>query len=342
MHSIRRVALVLLAVALCLNLLGVHAVRAASTEVEEMAFGTGITDQGASTYKLLGKSSSFSTTTDTIWCFVRLTTHTKILNATFEWYTPEGDLYYSDVHGSLASGYIWSLRSAIHISGYKAALHPGTWTVKLELTPGRDPSATFVLEDSGESPPPSVAPSPVITPPTPTTPPTTRPDLSHNGEIWQLGDYKLAVVNSIKCEYAYGAAHVTLIVNGATGKEWIIVQDVQVDTGAFESMLPAGVITNLGVRLETGREIDFSGVTGSDVGWEHNVQIGVILLGGGEDVDGYILGTNRQPFLFTIPIIFYGKEDDSSASKLLGRSGVLSNLSLLFGERMLTITVRPD
>ena len=107
-------------------------------------------------------------------------------------------------------------------------------------------------------------------------------------------------------------------------------------------MLPAEVITKLGVRLESGKKVDFSGVTGSDIGWEHNMQIGVILLGGGEDVDGYILGTNGQPFLFTIPIIFYGKEEDNSASKLLGRTGVLSYLSLLFGERMLTITVRSD
>ena len=331
-----------LVIALCLVFLGVQGVQGANTKVEQMAFGTGIKDQGASTYKLLGKSNRFSTATDTIWCFVELVTYTKILNATFEWYTPEGDLYYSDVVGSLTSGYIWSLRSAIHISGYKASLHPGTWKVKLNLTPGRDPSATFVLENGGGSVSPSTVPSPVITPPTPITTTPTRPDLSHNGGIWQLGDYKLAVVNSIKCQYSYGAAHVTLIVNGPTGKNWIIVQDVQVDTGAFETMLPAEVITKLGVDLESGKKVNFSGVTGSDIGWEHNMQIGVILLGGGEDVDGYILGTNGQPFLFTIPIIFYGKEEDDSASKLLGRADVLSNLSLLFGERMLTITVRSD
>jgi len=342
MHHFVKSVLVSLAIALCLGLLSVQDAQAASTEVEEMAFGTGIKDQGASTYKLLGKSRSFSTGTDTIWCFVKLTTYTKILNATFEWYTPEGDLYYSDAHGSLTSGYIWSLRSAIHISGYKAALHPGTWRVKLKLTPGSDPSATFVLEGGGGSPPPSVAPLPVITLPTPTVTPPTSPGLFHNGGIWQLGDYKLAVVNSVKCQYSYGAAHVTLIINGPTSKNWEIVQDVQVDTGAFESMLPAEVITKLGVRLESGKKVDFSGVTGSDIGWEHNMQIGVILLGGGEDVDGYILGTNGQPFLFTIPIIFYGKEEDNSASKLLGRTGVLSYLSLLFGERMLTITVRSD
>jgi len=205
MHSIRRVALVLLAVALCLNSFGVHGVRAASTEVEEMAFGTGIRDQGASTCKLLGKSSSFSTATDSIWCLVRLATYARILNATFEWYTPEGDLYYSDAHGSLTSGYVWSLRSAIHISGYKAAIHPGTWTVKLKITPGRGPSATFVLEGGGGSPPSAVAPSPVIAPPTPTVTPPTSPGLSHNGGIWQLGDYKLAVVSAIKCQYSYGA-----------------------------------------------------------------------------------------------------------------------------------------
>jgi len=335
-------AVLFLAVALCLVFLGVHGVQGGNTKVEQIGFGTGIKDQGASTYKLLGKSRSFSTATDMIWCFVELTTYTKILNATFEWYTPEGDLYYSDAHGSLTSGYIWSLRSAIHISGYKAALHPGTWKVKLNLTPGSDPSATFKLEGNVGSPPPAVTPLPVITPPTLITSPPVHPDLSNNGGIWQLGDYKLAVVNSIKCEYAYGAAHVTLIVNGPTGKNWVIVQDVQVDTGAFETMLPAEVITKLGVRLESGKEIVFSGVTGSDIGWEHNIQIGVILLGGGEDVDGYILGTNGQPFLFTIPIIFYGKDEDNSASKLFGRAGVLSNLSLLFGERMLTITVRSD
>lgn len=340
MHRFFKGVLVVLVIVLCVGLLGVRGAYGASTEVEEMAFGTGIKDIGASSYKLLGKSSSFSTVTDTIWCYVRLSTNTKIIDATFEWYTPQGDLYYSDDLGSLDSGYIWSLRSAIHISGHKAALYPGTWKVKLKLTPGRDPSATFRLEGSGASPPPSVAPSPVITPPTPITPPTTRPDLSHTGGIWQLGDYKLAVVNSIKCQYSYGAAHVTLIVNGPTGKDWMIVQDVEVDTGAFESVLPVSVAEGLGMNPKTGKQVDFNGVTGSDTGWELNMQIGVILLGGGEDVDGYILGTNGEPFLFTIPIIFYGTEEDNSASKLLGREGTLSYLSLLFGERMLTITVR--
>lgn len=258
-------------------------------------------------------------------------------SAIIEWYAPGGDLYETQKYKDLGRCSIWSLSGSIAVAGTQAAGMPGQWKVAFSMKYGPRRSLFFTLgTDRSE---------PVFTPP--------KPDDSHGRSLldspplssegtWQLGEYALSVVDSIKFQFAYGVAHVTLILNRPDSNDWVIVEDVAVDTGAFKSMLPMAVITELGIDPKSGEKIEFRGVVGSDVGWEHEVTIGVILLGGGEDVDGYILGKGNEPFLFTVPIIFYGDEDSNSASKLLGRSGVLSCLNLVFGERMLEIVVQDN
>ena len=332
---------ILATVALFIILLSFQGAAAATAKVKEMAFGIGTQELGASSFKLLGKSSRFPTSVGEIWCFVKLATYSKILSATFEWYTPGGDLYHSEEVGTLDAGYIWSLRSAIHISGYAAALHPGTWTVKLKLIPGRDATARFNLYavPGGSSPAPAASSTSPVSP-------SPLPPSGGGGTVgtnaWKVDDYTLNVVDSIKTAYSSGAAHVTLIVARPDGQGWTIVDDVKVDTGAAETMLPLEVAQALGIDLKAGREIDLSGGTGANVGWEHKLRMGIIFLGGGGDGDGYVLGKNGKPFLFTVPIIFSGKEANNTSYKLLGRTGVLSYLNLLFGEHMLTIMVRPE
>ena len=131
-------------------------------------------------------------------------------------------------------------------------------------------------------------------------------------------------------------ATIVSVVERPDGQGWEIVEGVNVDTGAAETMLPLEFAQTLGIDPRSGKRIELSGIAGTGVGWEHTLNVGIISLGGG-DVDGYILGKGGKPFLFTIPIVFYGQE-----RKLLGRAGVLSQLELTFGERMLTITVRPQ
>jgi len=255
-------------------------------------------------------------------------------SAELEWYTPGGDLYRTQEYKELDRCSVWSLAGSIPVAGTQATGMPGQWKVVFSMKYGPRKTIFFTLGTDRSEP----VPSPPKTAGSPGSPLLDNPNLSAEG-TWQLGQYALSVVDSIKFQFAYGVAHVTLILNRPNSDDWVIIEDVAVDTGAFKSVLPMAVITELGVDPKSGEKIEFRGVVGSDVGWEHEVTIGVILLGGGEDADGYILGKGNEPFLFTVPIIFYGDEDSNSASKLLGRSGVLSRLNLVFGERMLEIVV---
>ena len=258
-------------------------------------------------------------------------------SAELEWYTPGGDLYRTQEYKELDRCSVWSLAGSIPVAGTQAAGIPGQWKVVFSMKYGPRKTIFFTLGTDRSEP----VPSPPKTAGAPGSPLLDKPNLSTEG-TWQLGQYALSVVDSIKFQFAYGVAHVTLILNRPNSDDWVIIEDVAVDTGAFKSVLPMAVITELGVDPKSGEKIEFRGVVGSDVGWEHEVTIGVILLGGGEDADGYILGKGNEPFLFTVPIIFYGDEDSNSVSKLLGRSGVLSRLNLVFGERMLEIVVPND
>ena len=254
---------------------------------------------------------------------------------TIEWYTPNNTLYDRYVFKDLDDGAIWSLAGHISLTG---DVPTGQWKVTFSMNHA-GPRKTLFFTINPAAPRPNTR----VVPPATTvgTPPASAPSAQPVTGTWQLGRYTLKVADSIKYHYAYGRAHVTLILNRPGSKDWIIVDDVEVDTGADTTMLPEEVGDKLGIDLQSGHKVNFSGVTGADVGWEHQVKIGIIFLGGAGGVDGYILGKNGSPLLFTIPIIFYGTEKDNSASKLLGRTGVLSVLNLSFGERMLTITVRP-
>jgi hypothetical protein len=257
-------------------------------------------------------------------------------SAELEWYTPEGYVYKTQEYNELHSCSVWSLSGYIQVAGTKAATMPGQWKVVFTMKFGPRRSVSFTLGESSSSQSvPSVPESVDL----PASPVFANPSLSAEGK-WQLGKYVLSVVNSIKFQFAYGVAHVTLIINRPNTDDWVVVGDVAVDTGAFESVLPISVISELGLDPSSGEKIEFHGVVGADVGWEHEMKIGVILFGGGEDTDGYILGKGNEPFFFTIPILFYG--DEESSSKLLGRSGVLSCLNLVFDERVLEIVVPND
>lgn len=283
----------------------------------------------------------FSSSVRSIYCVVKVRVpcgaSRRSYSAELEWYTPEGDLYRTQEYKELDRCSVWSLAGSIPVAGTEVAGMPGQWKVVFSMKYGPRRTIFFTLGTDRSEP----VPSPPKTAGSPGSPLLDNTNLSAEG-TWQLGQYALSVVDSIKFQFAYGVAHVTLILNRPNSDDWVIIEDVAVDTGAFKSVLPMAVITELGVDPKSGEKIEFRGVVGSDVGWEHEVTIGVILLGGGEDADGYILGKGNEPFLFTVPIIFYGDEDSNSASKLLGRSGVLSRLNLVFGERMLEIVVRND
>jgi len=271
----------------------------------------------------------------------------KTFKATLRWYTPNGTLYQTDRTDKLQDGCTWHIVRKLEISGTSAASKLGEWRVELTIAPpvalstamgGFHPkilTTSFSITANTPTSAPSYFPPAVITP-QPLTPTTTVRG------AWKLGTYSLSITDTIKTQYFHDIAHVTLLVGFPDLHKWTLVQDVHVDTGAFKTMLPIDVAEELGIAVHAGKKIDFKGVTGNDTGWEHELTIGVILLGGGEDVDGYVLGTNSKPYLFSIPIIFYGHEHDGSASKLLGRTGVLSVLDLLFGERVLTIAIRPE
>jgi len=283
----------------------------------------------------------FSSSARFIYCVVKVRVpcdaSRQSYSAELEWYTPGGDLYRTQEYKELDRCSVWSLAGPIPVAGTQAAGIPGQWKVVFSMKYGPRKTIFFTLGTDRSEP----VPSPPKTADSPGSPLLDKPNLSTEG-TWQLGQYALSVVDSIKFQFAYGVAHVTLILNRPNSDDWVIIEDVAVDTGAFKSVLPMAVITELGVDPKSGEKIEFRGVVGSDVGWEHEVTIGVILLGGGEDADGYILGKGNEPFLFTVPIIFYGDEDSNSVSKLLGRSGVLSRLNLIFGERMLEIVVPND
>ena len=151
------------------------------------------------------------------------------------------------------------------MSGYAAAAHPGTWTVRLKLTPGRDYTARFELYGPPVALPPVSAtplPAPALAPIPPSSPGT-----------WKVDDYTLMVVDSIKVSYSATGAHVTLVIARPDGRGWEFVDDVAVDTGAAETMLPLELAQALGIDPRTGKRIELSGVTGSDVGWEHKLRM---------------------------------------------------------------------
>jgi len=309
-------------------------------EIIEMRTCAGV-KEWATSFDAQAWTFAFSSSDRFIYCVVKVRVpcdaSRSSYSAELQWYTPAGDLYRTQEYKELDNCSVWSLSGAIPVAGTQAADMPGQWKVVFSMKYGPRRSISFTLEGDRSEP----VPSPAKIAGSPGSPLLDNPSVSAEG-TWKLRQYTLSVVDSIKFQFAYGVAHVTLILNRPNSDDWVIVEDVAVDTGAFESVLPMAVITELGVDPKSGEKIEFHGVVGTDVGWEHEVRIGVILLGGGEDMDGYILGKGNEPFLFTVPIIFYGDEDSNSASKLLGRSGVLSRLNLVFGERVLEIVVPND
>ena len=323
----------------------VSVVVSAAPHVEEFTLCRSVTEK-TDYFVPVDVTDVFSPSDSYAYCYFRVWA-SKPLKATLRWYTPDDTLYQTDSTGKLQDGYTWHIVRKLEISGANAASKLGEWRVELTIEPPvaltaamggfhrKTLTKSFSIKANTPSPAPSYSPpSAVIPQPAPLT--TTV------GGMWKLGTYSLSITNTIKTQYFHDIAHVTLLVGFPDLHKWTLVQDVQVDTGSFKTMLPIDVADELGIDVKTGKQIDFTGVTGSDTGWEHELTIGIILLGGGEDVDGYVLGTKNKPHLFTIPIIFYGHQLDDTASKLLGRAGVLSVLDLLFGERVLTITIRPE
>ena len=303
-------------------------------------------EEHAHYYTPIGITNVFSSDDDYAYCFFEIWVD-KPSKATLKWYAPDGTLYQVFHSDTLQDGYTWYFYRTLKINGTKAASLPGKWTVELTVEPpvaltpamgGFSPkklTTTFYIKEKPKSagivPPPTVIPPALSPTPSPTVSPGT----------WQVGKYSLSIADVLKCQYFHDIAHVTLFVESPNLHKWTLVQDVEVDTGSFETILPIDVADALGIDAKAGKRIQFRGVTGNEeTGWEYQLTIGVMLLGGGGDTDGYILGKNGKPYLFTIPIIFYGHETDNTASKLLGRKGVLSVLNLKFGERMLTIALQ--
>jgi hypothetical protein len=323
-------------------ILAIAAAVSASPIVEEFVVCQDI-DEGGDSFTAIGITNTFTSSDDEIHCYLRVWLKKRGI-VTFKWYAPDGSLYQTNRTSTLSDSYTWHIYRTLKVSGTEAASLYGQWTVKCTISPPvaltpvmggfhpKEVTQTFTIKKHVTPSVPDLSPAVQL-------PLTTAPTATTKGE-WQVGDYLLSVTSSIKSQYFHDIAHVTLVIGFPDRDKWILVQDVQVDTGAFESMLPMSVAEKLGVDVTNGTKVDFHSVTGDDVGWEHELTVGVVLLGGGGDADGYILGTEGKPYLFKVPIVFYNRDSDGTGSKLLGRKGVLSVLNLSFGEHVLTITLQ--
>lgn len=168
-------------------------------------------------------------------------------------------------------------------------------------------------------------------------PPFTVPQPEQPSQIFNLGDYTLRISESIKCPYFKNTAWITLLLSYPATDQMIIISDIVVDTGAFTTTLPIEVGKSLGIDVKGGEHVKFSTPTGSGEGWVHALKVGFIELGGGSTIDGHILGSNSNPYITEIPVLFY-----EGSSKVLGRAGLLNRLNLNFGQHFLTVTLPTD
>jgi len=145
----------------------------------------------------------------------------------------------------------------------------------------------------------------------------------------------------VKCRFFEGRPYVSLLVRSPGQSEWVIVPDVLVDTGADVTHLPGWVAKTLDLDLAACEETQVRGIGGTVTAYLATVEIAVISLGSAEeDVSGYILGSEGKPYYFSIPaLVIPGDQYEDIA--LLGRTGVLRHLKILFEEeRLVTIKLK--
>jgi WD40 repeat protein len=168
---------------------------------------------------------------------------------------------------------------------------------------------------------------------------TPSPTTSLPADVVQLGNYRLRMVPLIKCASAQGRPYTSILISTDGEKDWTIIPDVLLDSGADMSMFPAPVADALGIDLSACQAMTFSGVGGTTTAYLSEVYIAVVHFGGAEaDVDGYILSSGGEPFVFKAAATF--TSDAANADTyLLGREDVFDYLSLSFQGDTATVTV---
>lgn len=317
------------------------AIQAASTlQIEYMDVGTGYYEY-ENKFFIKGPSRSFTTDVEAIYVVIRLVVTSGAAvhsyNATVQWYGPQG-LYLTQEVTELTRGSLgtrWSIARRLPVRGTEVEKLPGRWRVVFKVLGGPSKTVWFEIKYPTAVLPPG-EPTAIPSPSTP-TPPTAPPEAPGDWAALTLDNLRLGYTETLKVQYFKGGAWVSLALRRPGGKDWLLVEDVHVDTGATATMLPAKIAEKLGIDVRSGREIEFTGVVGEGKGWLHLVEVAVLVLASADPAfDGYALGREGEAFIITIPILF----TYDSSDLLLGREGVLDYLRLTFEAKFLVISIR--
>lgn len=115
-----------------------------------------------------------------------------------------------------------------------------------------------------------------------------------------------------------------------------------VDSGADSSLFPKGLASSLGIDLTKGKELRAAGVWGKPMRvWEH--QLEVVIYCNNKELNK--MGISCKPEGEALPIMRIGVlfpefDQDQGNIPLLGRTGVLDNITATLEARKLTVRAR--
>ena len=182
--------------------------------------------------------------------------------------------------------------------------------------------------------------SPSLPPFPETVLPPTEPDPlgDSSSSVLTFGDYSLRTTSVLKCASADARPYTSILIS-SDDKNWLVLGNVLIDSGADRSFFPAEVAESLGIDLSQCQYGTSSGVGGSTITYYANVYIAIVHFGGIEaDIDGYIMAKGGKPLVIKT-LAGFSEDPDNAAIYLLGREDVFDQLSLTFeGD---TAVIRP-